>query len=729
MKKQFSNLVIWIAVGILGAASFGGIALSRGEKISSLWFVTACVCIQLIAYRFYSLWIALKILHIDEKHKTPAQKINDGKDFVPTNKWIVFGHHFAAIAGPGPLIGPTLAAQFGYLPGTLWILIGSVLAGAVQDMIILFSSIRRDGKSLGQMIKDEVGKIAGYGAMIGTLAIIIILISVLGLIVVKALAHSPWGTFTVALTIPIAMLVGIYLYFIRPSGVIEASFVGLALLLLAVYGGKIIHYNSALSSLFDYDGKFLAIAIIIYGFMAATLPVWLLLAPRDYLSSFLKLGTISLLAIAILIFRPEIQMPALTQFIDGNGPIFSGKIFPFLFITIACGAISGFHALVASGTTPKIISSEKDIRLVGYGSMLLEGSVAIMAMIAACILQPGIYFAINSPLASLGGDVQSAVQTINSWGFPLTMETMNNLATEMGETTLFARTGGAPSLAVGMANIFSSAFGANMLAIWYHFAIMFEAIFILTTLDAGTRVGRFMLQDLLGNIYKPLGNNPSSKFANLSAIFSSFLIVGAWGYFLYLGVIDPSGGINILWPLFGMSNQMLAGIALTLATTIILKSKAKKYFLVTAIPLIFVLVTVTTAAFEKVFSSNVKIGFFALAKSLKSKLDSGLIIGAENIATAKQVIFNQQLVGYIALCFVVILWIVVIDAICKILQNNFKNTFKFIILLRDYINGNFAYENYLRHYKKHHPHEKTLSKKDFLHQFQNDKWNKINRCC
>ena len=663
MKKHFLTTALWFFIGIIGAASFGGIALIRGETISSLWFIIACICIQLIAYRFYSAWIAIKILDISDKNQTPAIRINDGKDFVPTNKWIVFGHHFAAIAGPGPLIGPTLAAQFGYLPGTLWILIGSVLAGAVQDMIILFSSIRRDGKSLGQMIKDEIGKTAGYAAMIGTLAIIIILISVLGLVVVKALTHSPWGTFTVACTIPIAMLVGIYLFYIRPGGVIEASIVGLIMFLFAVYGGKIIHYNPALSELFNHSGKFLAIAIIIYGFLAATLPVWLLLAPRDYLSSFLKLGTIFLLAIAILIFQPDIQMPALTKFIDGNGPIFSGKVFPFLFITIACGAISGFHSLVASGTTPKIISSEKDIRLVGYGSMLLEGSVAIMAIIAACVLQPGIYFAINSPIASLGGSPQAAVETITSWGFPVTMEVMNNLALEMGENTLFSRTGGAPSLAVGMANIFSSAFGSNMLSMWYHFAIMFEAIFILTTLDAGTRVARFMLQDILGNIYKPLGNNSSI----ISTIFSSFLIVSAWGYFLYLGVLDPNGGVNILWPLFGMSNQMLAGIALTLATVIILKSERKKYFFITAIPLALILTTVTYATFQKVFSPNLKIGFFALAKNLKFKLDSGLI-DEKNIEITKDAIFNQQLVGYIALSFAAVLWIVVIAAIYK----NFK---------------------------------------------------------
>lgn len=662
MTKDFSKLVIWILIGIIGAASFGGIAVIRGETISSLWLISACICCQLIAYRFYGALIAAKILMIDENKITPAYKINDGKDFVPTKKWIVFGHHFAAIAGPGPLIGPTLAVQFGYLPSTLWILIGSILAGAVQDMIILFASIRRDGKSLGQMIKDELGEIAGYAAIIGTLAIIIILISVLGLIVVKALAHSPWGTSTVFLTIPIAMFIGIYLSYIRPNAVIEASIIGLILFLFAVYAGKIVHYNPNLAVIFNQNAKFLAISVIIYGFLAASLPVWLLLAPRDYLSSFLKIGTILLLTVAILIFRPEIKMPALTQFIDGSGPIFSGKIFPFLFITIACGAISGFHALVASGTTPKIISSEKDIELVGYGSMLLEGSVAIMAVIAACVLDPGIYFAINSPSASLGGtDPQIAIATINSWGFPLTVETMNNLAAQMGENTLFSRTGGAPSLAVGMAHIFSSAFGNKMISIWYHFAIMFEAIFILTTLDAGTRVARFMLQDLLGNIYKPLGNN-SSNFSN---IFSSTLVVAAWGYFLYIGVLDPKGGINILWPLFGMSNQMLAGIAMLLATIIIIKSKKKKFFFITAIPLCFLLIITTCGVWQKVFSTDAKIGFLATADMLQYKLDNFLITGEENIEATKNAIFNQKLVATIALTFAAILWIVVLEGIRK----------------------------------------------------------------
>jgi carbon starvation protein len=493
MTKNFSSNLLWVFVGFLGAFSCAGIALIRGENISSLWILCAFICSALIAYRFYSSFIAAKILCLDDSRLTPANKINDGKDFIPTNKWIVFGHHFAAIAGPGPLIGPTLAAQFGYLPGTLWILVGCVLGGCVQDMIILFSSMRRDGKSLGQMIKDEVGPIAGYAALIGTLVIIIILIAVLGLVVVKALMHSPWGSFTVLATIPIAMLIGCYLR-LYPHRVLEASLAGIGLFLLAVYGGQFIHHSQYWSVIFDRSGVFLAFSVIAYGFFAATLPVWILLTPRDYLSSFLKLGTIGLLAIALFIFRPELQMPAVTSFIDGTGPIFSGKIFPFLFITIACGAISGFHALVASGTTPKIITKESDARMIGYGSMLLEGLVAIMAIIAASVLDPGVFFAINSPESVLGNDPSAAIASL---GFELEEGKMELLAAQMGENTLLSRTGGAPSLAIGMANIFASAFGSNMLSMWYHFAIMFEAIFILTTLDAGTRVARFMLEDLL----------------------------------------------------------------------------------------------------------------------------------------------------------------------------------------------------------------------------------------
>jgi carbon starvation protein len=665
MKNIISHYLLWFIIGIVGASSFAGIALVRNEPVSSLWFIVAFVCIQLIGYRFYSSWIACKILRVDSSKKTPAHRINDGSDFVPTNRWIVFGHHFAAIAGPGPLIGPTLAAQFGYLPGTIWILVGSVLAGAVQDMVILFLSVRRDGKSLGKMIEDEIGKTAGVCALIGTLAIIIILISVLGLIIVKALAHSSWGSFTVLMTIPIAMIVGIYLYYIRPTGVVEASIFGIIAFLLAVYFGKVVHHDPNLAKIFDCDPKFIAFSIIFYGFMAAVLPVWLLLTPRDYLSSFLKIGTISLLAIALLIFQPAVQMPALTQFVDGNGPIFSGKIFPFLFITIGCGAISGFHSLVASGTTPKIISSENDIRLVGYGSMLLEGFVGIMALISACVLDPAIFFAINSSVASLGSD---AIATINGWGFKLNPDDMTILAQQMGENSLFSRTGGAPSLAVGMAKIFSSAFGDSMLAMWYHFAIMFEAIFILTTLDAGTRVARFMLEDLLKFRDKKLHE---SKFAG---IFSSFIVVAMWGYFLYIGVIDPNGGVNILWPLFGMSNQMLACIALTLASVILYKKKPKKYCLITAFPLIFISITTSFAVLQKVFSSNIKIGFLAMAKDLQNQILQNPNLLPEQIVKIERAIFNQQLVAFIAMFFLIILWIIIFESIRHLFfKNHEKN--------------------------------------------------------
>lgn len=661
MKKKIVPYLSWILTGIIGTYSFASIAIKNNENISSIWFITAFFCIQIIAYRFYSLWIALKILHIDPKKPTPAFKFSDGKDYVPTNKWMVFGHHFAAIAGPGPLIGPTLASQFGYLPGTIWILVGSVLAGAVQDMVILFFSIRKNGKSLGKMIEEEIGKVAGFSALIGTFAIIIILISVLGLIIVKALAHSPWGSFTVLMTVPIAMLVGVYLNYVRPNGVLEASIFGLSLFLLAVYGGKIIHHDDYLNSLFNFDAKTIAFGVIIYGFLAATLPVWLLLTPRDYLSSFLKIGTILLLAIALLMFQPTIKMPQITQFIDGSGPIFSGKIFPFLFITIGCGAISGFHALVASGTTPKIISSENDIRLVGYGSMLLEGFVAIMALISACILDPAIYFAINSSVASLGSD---AIATINNWGFPIHKDDMINLAQKMGENTLFSRTGGAPSLAVGMAQILSTAFGEKLLSMWYHFAIMFEAIFILTTLDAGTRVARFMLEDLLKFRDKKLHES------TLAGIFSSLIVVSFWGYFLYIGVIDPNGGVNILWPLFGMSNQMLACIALTLATFTIYKKNSKKiYCLITLIPLVLITLTTSSAVIMKVFSSNPKIGFLASADSLQEKIITQQIIDINEIQKTTAMIFNQKLVASIAMFFLIILWVILISSIIKLFFN------------------------------------------------------------
>ena len=648
--------IIWLCVVTLGVAAICAIALNRGESISALWFIAAAACVYAIAYRFYAAWIAATVLTIDETRATPAERLENGRDFIPTNKWVVFGHHFAAIAGPGPLVGPTLAAQFGYLPGTLWILIGAVLGGAVQDMVTLFFSTRRDARSLGQMARDEIGPIGGAAALIGTFLIMIILIAVLGLVVVNAMKHSPWATSTVAATIPIAMLVGFYMRNFRPGRVLEASILGVILLLLAVVGGGWINHNENLRGLFDHDGLSLAWAIIAYGFAAAVMPVWLLLAPRDYLSTFVKLGTVTLLAVAILILQPHIHMPALTQFTDGTGPIFGGKLFPFVFITIACGAISGFHALIASGTTPKLLANERDIRMIGYGAMLLESFVAIMAMIAATVLEPGVFFAINSPAGVVGKEALDAIAKINSWGFAVTLDQMNQLAKDMGENSLFARTGGAPSLAVGMASIFGNAFGKSMLALWYHFAIMFEAIFILTTLDAGTRVGRFMLQDMLGNIWPKIGRTSWMP----SVIFTSGLVVAGWGYFLYIGVIDPNGGVNILWPLFGIANQMLAAIALCVATGILVKSGKLKYAWITGLPLAWLVIVTSTAAWQKIFSDDVRVGFFAAANDLATKLATGTL-PPEKAAVAPHLIFNQQLDAYLTMFFVVVLWIVIFD--------------------------------------------------------------------
>jgi len=655
MHKNF-KIIIWIIVLALGISAVCAIALNRGESISAMWFIAAAGCVYAIAYRFYAAWIAASVLVVDETRATPAERLDNGRDFMPTNKWVVFGHHFAAIAGPGPLIGPTLAAQFGYLPGTLWILIGAVLGGAVQDMVTLFFSTRRNARSLGQMARDEIGPIGGAAALIGTFLIMIILIAVLGLVVVNAMKHSPWATSTVAATIPIAMLVGVYMRNFRPGRVLEASLLGVALLLLAVVGGGWINHSQALRGLFDYDGLSLAWMIIAYGFAAAVMPVWLLLAPRDYLSTFVKLGTVILLAIAIIILQPQIHMPALTQFTDGTGPIFGGKLFPFVFITIACGAISGFHALIASGTTPKLLGNERDIRMIGYGAMLLESFVAIMAMIAATVLEPGVFFAINSPAGVVGKEAVDAIAKINSWGFAVTVEQMNQLAQDMGESSLFARTGGAPSLAVGMASIFGSAFGKGMLAIWYHFAIMFEAIFILTTLDAGTRVGRFMLQDMLGNIWPKIGQTSWMP----SVILTSGLVVSGWGYFLYIGVIDPNGGVNILWPLFGIANQMLAAIALCVATGILVKSGKLKYAWITGVPLVWLIIVTSTAAWQKIFSEDIRVGFFAAANDLATKLAAGAL-PPEKAAVAPQLIFNQQLDAYLTMFFVVVLWVVITD--------------------------------------------------------------------
>ncbi len=648
----------WIGLTVLGAGAVGGIALHRGESINSLWFIVAAVCVYALGYRFYSAFIAARVLALDATRATPAERLNDGRDFVPMNKWIVFGHHFAAIAGPGPLIGPTLAAQFGYLPGTLWILIGAVIGGCVQDFIIFFFSIRRDGRSLGQMARDELGPVGGAVALIAVMAIMIILIAVLGLVVVNAMKHSPWATSTVAATIPIALLVGLYMRGIRPGRVLEGTAIGVALLILAVMGGGWVDQQPWMRDWFDYDAPELALMISAYGFAAAVLPVWLLLAPRDYLSTFMKIGTIVALAIAIVILRPEIKMPAITPFIDGTGPIFGGKLFPFVFITIACGAISGFHSLVASGTTPKLLTNERDIRFIGYGAMMMESFVGIMAMVAATVLEPGIYFAINSPGGIVGEEAANAVAKISSWGFPVTVEQMRSLASTMGEATLFARTGGAPSLAVGMASIFSSAFGGGFLAVWYHFAIMFEALFILTTLDAGTRVARFMLQDLLGNVFPAIGR--TSWYP--SVLLTSGLVVAAWGYFLYQGTIDPLGGINSLWPLFGISNQMLAAIAFCVATTILVKSGKVRFAWVSAIPLAWLVLITSTAAWEKLFSAEIRVGFLAHAHDLAAKLASGSL-PAEAMAEASRLIFNDQLNTFLTALFLASTWVLVLDTL------------------------------------------------------------------
>ncbi len=656
MNNKILSSLVWFAVAMLGAAAVGGIALNRGESINSMWFITAALCVYAIAYRFYAAWIASKVLLVDPTRATPAERLNNGHDFMPTNRWIVFGHHFAAIAGPGPLVGPTLAAQFGYLPGTLWILVGAVLGGCVQDMVTLFFSTRRNGRSLGQMARDELGAVGGVAALVATMLIMIILIAVLGLVVVNAMKHSPWATSTVAATIPIAMLVGLYMRNIRPGRVLEGSLLGVVLLLLAVAGGGWLDHQPLLREWFNLEGLPLAWFVIAYGFAAAILPVWMLLAPRDYLSTYMKLGTIVLLTVAIIWMQPMIKMPALTQFTDGSGPIFGGKLFPFAFIVIACGAASGFHALIASGTTPKLLSNERDIRMIGYGGMALESFVAIMAMIAATVLDPGVFFAINSPAGVVGKEAVDAVAKISSWGFPVTVEQMSLLAQQMGESTLFARTGGAPSLAVGMASIFGSAFGSGLIAMWYHFAIMFEAIFILTTLDAGTRVGRFMLQDILGNIWPKLGE--TSWYPSI--LLSSGIIVSAWGYFLYIGVIDPNGGINILWPLFGIANQILAAIALCVATGILIKSGKLKHAWVTGLPLIWLIIITTSAVWEKLASPDIRVGFLSAADDLTTKLASG-ILPPEKAAVAPTLIFNLQLDAALALFFAAMLWIIVLD--------------------------------------------------------------------
>jgi carbon starvation protein len=648
--KNFWKVLAWVGVAALGAFSLASIALRRGEPINALWLVAAAVCCYAIGYRFYSKFLATKVLVLDAQRATPAERLENGRDFVRTNKWVVFGHHFAAIAGPGPLVGPVLAAQFGYLPGTLWILVGAVLGGCVQDFVTLVFSVRRDGKSMTEMAREEIGRVGGLVAYLAVLSILVVLLGVCALIVVNALKQSPWGTFTIAMTIPIALLMGIYLRRLRPGKVLETSVMGFVLVLAAIWGGQWVSQSAGVGQYFTFAGPTLALLIIAYGFAASALPVWLLLAPRDYLSTFVKLGTMALLALGIVGLRPTLHMPALTQFVDGTGPVFAGKVFPFAFITIACGAISGFHSLIASGTTPKLIARETEARLVGYGAMLGESMVAIMAMIAACVLQPGVYFAINSPAGIVGAAPAAATATISGWGFAVTPTEMQSLAQAVGEQTLFNRTGGAPAFAVGMAHIFSNTLGGQgLMAIWYHFALMFEALFILTVLDAGTRVARFMLQDALGHVWKPLGR--TSWYPSILG--TSALIVAAWGYFLWQGVKDPMGGINSLWPLFGIANQLLAIVALCVATTILVKMGKARYGWVTVLPLSWLVLVVFSAAYHKVFDPNPRIGFLAHAQQL---------LAGPATSTTARLVFNDRMDAVVTSVLVLMVGLILVES-------------------------------------------------------------------
>ncbi len=643
----------WAALSLFAAFCLGTLALSRGEPVSAMWIVAASISVFFIGYRFYARYIADSALKLDPARATPAWRRNDGLDYVPTQKSVLFGHHFAAIAGAGPLVGPVLAAQMGYLPGLLWILFGVILAGAVQDFLVLFLSARRDGRSLGDMIRSEMGAAAGLTAMVGILTIMVILLAVLALVVVKALAISPWGTFTVAMTIPIALLMGAYLRLFRPGRILEVSVLGLVLLLLSISIGGVVAASPAWAPLFTFDGKALAWMLIGYGFVAAVLPVWMLLAPRDYLSTFLKIGTVVLLAVAILFAAPELKMPAVTRFIDGSGPVFAGNLFPFLFITIACGAVSGFHALISSGTTPKMLSNEREARLIGYGGMLMEAFVAVMALIAACVLDPGVYFAMNAPAAAIGTTVESAAQAIAGWGFVITPDVLTQTAKDIGETTILSRTGGAPTLAVGMAQILNGAMGGSgMLAFWYHYAILFEALFILTTIDAGTRVARFMIQELIGIAYPPF-QRTESWVANLAC---TALAVAGWGWFLYQGVVDPLGGINTLWPLFGIANQMLAGLALVFCCVAMVKMKRERYLWIPALPTAWLLVCTMTAGWQKLFHSDPKIGFLANARRFSDAIARGEVLApAKSLEEMQRIVFNNQLDAALCALFMAVL--------------------------------------------------------------------------
>ncbi|WP_461602491.1 pyruvate/proton symporter CstA [Aeromonas rivipollensis] len=664
----------WGLLALLGASSLGYIALNRGEQINALWIVVAAVCVYLIAYRYYGLFIAKRVLAVDSSRMTPAVRHNDGLDYVPTDKKVLFGHHFAAIAGAGPLVGPVLAAQMGYLPGMLWLLAGVVLAGAVQDFMVLFVSTRRDGRSLGELIKSEMGPVAGVIALVATFMIMVIILAVLAMIVVKALTHSPWGTYTVAFTIPLAIFMGIYTRYLRPGRIGEVSIIGLVCLIFAIVSGGWVAESQTWAPYFDFDGVQLTWMLVGYGFVASVLPVWLLLAPRDYLSTFLKIGTIIGLAIGILVTQPTLQMPALTQFVDGTGPVWAGDLFPFLFITIACGAVSGFHALISSGTTPKMLANENQACFIGYGGMLMESFVAIMALVSACVIDPGVYFAMNSPMAVLAPAgtadvVVSAAAVVSSWGFQITPETLTRIASEVGEQSIISRAGGAPTLAVGMAYILHGALGGLMnVAFWYHFAILFEALFILTAVDAGTRAARFMLQDLMG-VISPSLKRTDSLPANLLA---TALCVLAWGYFLYQGVVDPLGGINTLWPLFGIANQMLAGMALMLCAVVLFKMKRQAYAWVALLPTSWLLICTLSAGWEKTFSDNPKLGFLAIANKFQAMIDSGTIPAQYTEFQLAQLVFNNRLDAGLTIFFmgvVVVLAGFSLKTALKALQN------------------------------------------------------------
>ena len=649
-RHPLDHWLVWAALSVLAAVGLAQVSIARGEHVNALWIVVASVSIYLIAYRYYSLFIAKKVMQLDDSRPTPAHRFNDGLDYVPTNKYVLFGHHFAAIAGAGPLVGPVLAAQMGYLPGLLWILAGVVLAGAVQDFMVLFVSMRRDGRSLGDLVRSELGPVPGLIALVGTFLIMIIILAVLALIVVKALAGSPWGMFTVAMTIPIAVLMGVYMRYIRPGAVAEASIAGFIALMLAIVFGANVAASPTWAAVFTFTPTQLCWLLIGYGFVAASLPVWLILAPRDYLSTFLKVGAITALALGIMMVAPDLRMPAVTRFIDGSGPVWSGNLFPFLFITIACGAVSGFHALISSGTTPKLIDSEGHARFIGFGGMLMESFVAMMALVSASIIDPGVYFVMNSPAAVIGTTAESAAAKVSDWGFTITPETINETAADVGETTIISRAGGAPTLAVGMAHIFSNVIGGKaMMAFWYHFAILFEALFILTAVDAGTRAGRFMLQDLLG-IFVPVMRKTSSLGGNVTA---TALCVTAWGFFLYQGVTDPLGGVNTLWPLFGIANQMLAAIALMLCTVVLFKMKRERYAFVTLAPATLLVVVTLTAGWQKVFSSVPAVGFLAHARRYRQAAAEGQILApAKTPDQMGQIVFNDMVDATMAFIFV-----------------------------------------------------------------------------